>query len=78
MLVKCQVDLRRLVCCDYNYFPNIHTHLVSGASVVRRQTTYLKSTMCQEQLNGLVMTHFHYDIVIDHDAVLDMFARKHP
>ena len=80
-----------LVQCDYNYFPNIHTLLkivctlpVTSCSCERsisglkRLKTYLRSTMGQERLNGLAMMHFHYDVDIDHDAVLDMFARKHP
>ena len=80
-----------LVYCDYNYFPNIHTLLriictlpVTSCSCERsisglkRLKTYLRSTMGQERLNGLAMMHFHYDLDIDLDAVLDMFARKHP
>ena len=80
-----------LLYCDYNYFPNIHTLLriictlpVTSCSCERsisglkRLKTYMRSTMGQERLNGLAMMHFHYDLDIDHDAVLDMFARKHP
>ena len=80
-----------LVHCDYNYFPNIHTLLriictlpvtscfcERSISGLKRLKTYLRSTMGQERLNGLAMMHFHYDLDIDHDAVLDMFARKHP
>jgi hypothetical protein len=77
--------------CNFNYFPNIHTLLriictlpVTSCSCERsisglkRLKTYLRSTMGQERLNGLAMMHFHYDLDVDHDAVLDMFARKHP
>lgn len=80
-----------LVWCDPTYFPNIHTLLriictlpVTSCSCERsisglkRLKTYLRSTMGQERLNGLAMMHFHYEIDIDHDAVLDMFARRHP
>ena len=80
-----------LVQCDYNYFLNIHTLLrilctlpvtscysKRSISGLKRLNTYLQSTMGQQQcLNRLVMMHFHYDIDIDHNAVLDMFARKH-
>ena len=35
--------------------------------------------MGQESMNGIAaMQRFHYDLEIDNDAVIDMFARKHP
>jgi len=80
-----------LECCQYNFFPNIHTLLqiictlpVTGCSCERsisglkRLKTCLRSTVGQERLNGLAMMNFHYDMDIDYDAVLDIFARKHP
>lgn len=79
-----------MVWYDPTYFPNVHTLLrivctlpVTSCSCERsisglkRLKTYIRSTMGQERLNGLAMMHFHYEIDIDHDAVLDMFARRH-
>ena len=80
-----------LVWYEPTYFPNVHTLLriictlpVTSCSCERsisglkRLKTYLRSTMGQERLNGLAMMHFHYEVDIDHNAVLDIFARRHP
>ena len=32
----------------------------------------------QSRLNGLAMINFHYELDIDCEAILDLFARKHP
>ena len=72
-------------------FPNIYNCLLisvtmpvtsceceRSVSVLRRLKTYMRSTMTNQRLNGLAMMHSHYDIQIDYDAVIDIFAKKHP
>ena len=39
--------------------------------------TYLQSTMGSERMDGVAAMQFHYDVEIEFDAVIDMFARKH-
>ena len=34
--------------------------------------------MGQERLTGLALMHFKYDLDIDYNTILDMFARKYP
>ena len=80
-----------LLQCNQAFFPNIHTLLKiistlpvtsctceRSISGLKRLKTYLRSTMGQDRLNGLALMHFHRDIDIDYDAIIDMFARKHP
>ena len=47
-----------------------------SASSVRLLKTYLRSTMSQERLNGLVTIYTHKDIKINIDEVIEKFARK--
>ena len=70
-------------------YPNIYTALKimavlpitsctceRSASSVRLLKTYLRSTMSQERLNGLVTIYTHNDIKINIDEVIEKFARK--
>ena len=47
-------------------------------SGLKRLKTYLQSTMGQERMNGIAAMQFHYDLEINYDDVIDMFARMHP
>ena len=47
-----------------------------SASSVRLLKTYLRSTMSQERLNGLVTIYTHNDMKINIDEVIEKFARK--
>ena len=38
---------------------------------------YLLSTMKNERLNGLALLCIHYDMNIDYEEVLDIFARRY-
>lgn len=46
-------------------------------STLRRVKTYLRSTMGQDRLNGLVLLHIHRNIDILPEEVIDKFAREH-
>ena len=48
-----------------------------SASALRRLHTWSRSSMCQERLSALALTHIHYDIPVDLDDVIDKSARKH-
>ena len=74
-----------------NMFPNIHQLLrivctlpaTSGeyersVSVLRRLKTYLRSTMSNERLSGLALMHTNYDLKLDFEEIINIFARKHP
>ena len=71
------------------WYPNIHTILILIATVpssscscersisrLRLLKTYLRSTMKNERLNGLALLSIHYDMQIDYEKVLDIFARR--
>lgn len=47
-------------------------------SMLRLVKTYLRSSMCDERLNGLALMKSHYDMKIYYNEVLNIFARKHP
>ena len=49
-----------------------------SVSVLRRLKTYMSSTITNQRLNDLALMQSHYDIQIDYDAVIDIFANKHP
>ena len=72
------------------WYPNIYTILILIAVVpssscscertiskLRLLETYLRSTMSQERLNGLALLFVHYDIEIDYEEVLNIFARNY-
>jgi hypothetical protein len=38
----------------------------------------MRASMGQERLSPLALLHIHYDVAIDMDRVVDIFAKKHP
>ena len=57
---------------------------VTSAEVERAHSAFkliktnLRSTMDEELLNALLLLYYHKDIDIDHDKIIDMYARRHP
>ena len=47
-------------------------------SVIRRLKTYLRATMGEERLSGLALMHIHYDMDLNVEEIIDIFARQHP
>ena len=45
-------------------------------SAVKFIKNYLRSTMTDECLNGLVLLFVHPDIMLDYDAVIDKFGKS--
>ena len=80
-----------LKAADKSFFPNIHTPLKllctlgvtsceceRSISALKRLKMYLRSTMLEDRMNGLAMLHIHYGRKLDEDAIITMFAQKHP
>ena len=83
-----------LKAADKSFFPNIHTALKllctlgvtsceceRSISALKRLKTYLRSTMLEDRMNGLAMLHIHHGRKLDRldeDAIITMFAQKHP
>ena len=80
-----------LKAADKSFFPNIHTALKllctlgvtsceceRSISALKRLKTYLRSTMLEDRMHGLAMLHIHYGRKLDEDAIITMFAQKHP
>ena len=74
---------------DYDYFPNIHTLIVTtlpvtscecerSISMLKRVKTALCSTMTEDRLNGLAMLQYHRDIPVTANEVVDVFVQRHP
>lgn len=74
---------------DKDMYSNIYTALIlsqvipvtsceceRSVSRLRRVKAYLRSTMGQERLNGLALMHSHYDIQVNVEQVVEIFARK--
>ncbi|XP_025194212.1 52 kDa repressor of the inhibitor of the protein kinase-like [Melanaphis sacchari] len=74
-----------------NYYPNIKRLLMLFATIpvttcmserlfssLKRIKTYLKSTMGESRLNGLVLLNIHPEIIIKPEEVVDTYANKHP
>ena len=77
--------------CVPKSYPNIATILhilsitpVTSASTERANSAlkFLKSdrrsTMGQERLNSLLMLYIHKDIILNYDAVIDLYASRYP
>ena len=47
-------------------------------SVTRRLKTCLRATMGEERLSGLALMHIHYDMDLNVEEIIDIFARQHP
>jgi len=76
---------------DSLVFPNIHRLLrilctlpvtscecERSISGLRRLKTYMRTTMTEDRMNGLLLTHIHYDMELNTDDIIDEFARQHP
>lgn len=76
---------------DRLFFPNIHTLLQilctfpvtsseceRSISGIRRLKTYLRTTMEEKRMNGLLLMHLHYTMPMDTDTIIDDFARRNP
>ena len=76
---------------DRSLFPNIFSMMKilctlpvtsceceRSVSALRRLKNYMRTTMKQERLNGLALLHVHYELDVNVEKVLDIFARKHP
>ena len=77
--------------CDEGEFPNIFTLLKilstlpvtrceceRSFSAMRRLNTYMRCTMSENRLASLALMHIHYDMQIDLEEVVELFATKHP
>jgi len=77
--------------CDNDLFPNIYALLKicatipatsceceRSASYLRRLHTYNRACMGQERLSSPALMHIHYQVKIDLDEVVNLFAPKHP
>ena len=77
--------------CDSQLFPNIFQLLKlactlpvtsceceRSASTLRRLNTFMRASMGEERLSSLAMIHTHYDMEIDLEKVVDIFANLHP
>ena len=49
-----------------------------SASYLRRLHTYNRACTGQERLSSLALMHIHYQVKIDLDEVVNLFATKHP
>ncbi|KAJ8022745.1 hypothetical protein HOLleu_37729 [Holothuria leucospilota] len=47
-------------------------------SVLPRLSTDLRASMTEPRLSALAMMHVHYDMDIDLNVVVNLFARYHP
>jgi len=77
--------------CDEDEFPNIFTLLKilsplpvtscgceRSFSAMRRLNTYMRCTMSENRLASLALMHIHYDMQIDLEEVVDLFATFPP
>ena len=46
-------------------------------SGIRRLKTFLRTSMGEERMNGLLLLHIHYDMKIDIESIVEEFARRH-
>ena len=47
-------------------------------SKLRQVMSYLRSTMLQERLSSLALININRDINLDHEKIIDIFARDYP
>ncbi len=77
--------------CDPVVFPNIFPLLKiactlpvtsceceRSASTLRRLNTFMRASMMEERLSCLALIHTHYDMPVDLDEAVDIFAKMHP
>ena len=48
-----------------------------SASTLRRLNNFMRASMGKERLSALAMIHIHYDMVIDREEAVNIFARLH-
>ena len=83
--------MQTLKICDSTIFPNIHGLLKifvtlpatsceceRDASMLRRLNTYLRAPMVQGRLSGLPQIHVNYEMPINLDEAVDIFAKLQP
>ena len=49
-----------------------------SVSVLRRLKTYLRTTMGQDRVTGLALMHIKYNMELDLEAIINIFAGQHP
>ena len=77
--------------CDRDSYPNLFILLQiactipvtsceceRSASTIRRLNNYMRASMGKDRLSNLALLHIHYDIPVDLDKVVDLYARLHP
>ena len=75
--------------CDCDMYPNLHVlpricatipvtscECERSGSVLKRLNTYLRASMGQTRLSALAFLHINYDVNIDIDHVINVFAAK--
>ena len=78
-----------LKACDCDMYPTLHVSLricatisvtscecERSGSVLKRLNTYLQASMDQTRLSALAFLHINYDVNIDIDHVINVFAAK--
>ena len=82
---------KALKAIDKTFFPNLHTlfrifctlpvtsceceRTISG---LRKLKSYMRTTMNQERMNGLLMLHMHYSKELDKQEIINEYARRNP
>ena len=82
---------KALQVCDRDCVPNIYTLLKiactipvtsceceRSASAIRRLHTYMRCTMGQERLSALAIMHIQYDLPVDINETVNLFASRYP
>ena len=77
--------------CDVQQFPNIFQLLSltctlqvtlceceRSASMIRRLNIFMQASMVEERLSALAMIHTHYDMALEMEEVVNIFANLHP
>ena len=83
--------IKALQQADASFFPNIHCllHIFCTMSVtscecertisgLRRLKTFLRTTMKEERMNGLLLLHIHRNMRLDIEEIITEFARRNP
>lgn len=76
--------------CDAQQFPNISQLLKLACtlpvtscecerspSTLRRLNSFMRASMGKERLSALAMIHTHYDMIIDLEEAVNIFAKLH-
>ena len=73
-----KIERGRLQLCATSTIPATSCEGERSASSLRRLHTYNRASMGQERLSSVALIHFHYQVKIDLDEVVNLFATKHP